>query len=100
VHVPVRVLICNQTFSKLNAGDREEIVISVYPVFCKNLKINKMETRKIQFETLQVHAGHQPDKETLSRAVPLYQTSSYVFKNAGIELKDLKDGVDWEFNPL
>ena len=37
---------------------------------------------KIKFETLQVHAGQQPDKETLSRAVPLYQTSSYVFKNA------------------
>ncbi len=41
-----------------------------------------MGTRKINFETLQVHAGHTPDKETLSRAVPLYQTSSYVFKNA------------------
>jgi O-acetylhomoserine/O-acetylserine sulfhydrylase len=41
-----------------------------------------MNTRKIKFETLQVHAGHHPDKETLSRAVPLYQTSSYVFKNA------------------
>lgn len=41
-----------------------------------------MKTRKIQFETLQVHAGQTPDKDTLSRAVPLYQTSSYVFKNA------------------
>ena len=41
-----------------------------------------MKNRKIKFETLQVHAGHKPDKETLSRAVPLYQTSSYVFKNA------------------
>jgi O-acetylhomoserine/O-acetylserine sulfhydrylase len=41
-----------------------------------------MSTRKIKFETLQVHAGQQPDKETLSRAVPLYQTSSYIFKNA------------------
>ena len=41
-----------------------------------------MKTRKVQFETLQVHAGHQPDNDTLSRAVPLYQTSSYVFKNA------------------
>jgi O-acetylhomoserine/O-acetylserine sulfhydrylase len=48
----------------------------------KKLKLNIMETRKSKFETLQVHAGHQPDKETLSRAVPLYQTSSYVFKNA------------------
>jgi O-acetylhomoserine/O-acetylserine sulfhydrylase len=41
-----------------------------------------MENRKIKFETLQVHAGHKPDNETLSRAVPLYQTTSYVFKNA------------------
>jgi O-acetylhomoserine (thiol)-lyase len=41
-----------------------------------------MATRKIKFETLQVHAGHIPDNDTNSRAVPLYQTSSYVFKNA------------------
>jgi O-acetylhomoserine (thiol)-lyase len=41
-----------------------------------------MNIKNSKFETLQVHAGHQPDKETLSRAVPLYQTSSYVFKNA------------------
>ena len=36
----------------------------------------------LRFETLQVHAGHTPDKYTNSRAVPLYQTSSYVFNNA------------------
>jgi O-acetylhomoserine/O-acetylserine sulfhydrylase len=41
-----------------------------------------MKSNKIKFETLQVHAGHHPDNDTLSRAVPLYQTSSYVFKNA------------------
>ncbi len=41
-----------------------------------------MKKRKINFETLQIHAGQHPDKETLSRAVPLYQTSSYVFKNS------------------
>ena len=41
-----------------------------------------MNTRNSKFETLQVHAGQHPDNETLSRAVPLYQTSSYVFKNA------------------
>jgi len=38
--------------------------------------------KEIKYETLQVHAGHQPDGETFSRAVPLYQTSSYVFKSA------------------
>jgi O-acetylhomoserine/O-acetylserine sulfhydrylase len=41
-----------------------------------------VNNKKIKFETLQVHAGHSPDKDTLSRAVPLYQTSSYVFRDA------------------
>lgn len=36
----------------------------------------------LHFDTLQVHAGHEPDITTNSRAVPLYQTSSYVFRNA------------------
>jgi len=53
-----------------------------------------MKNRKIQFETLQVHAGHHPDRETLSRAVPLYQTSSYVFKNAK-HAADLFDLAEW-----
>lgn len=34
-----------------------------------------------KFETLQLHAGHVPDKETHSRAVPIYQTSSYTFED-------------------
>jgi len=38
--------------------------------------------REKAIETLALHAGHTPDSETLSRAVPIYQTSSYVFKNA------------------
>ncbi|HBB91431.1 MAG: O-acetylhomoserine aminocarboxypropyltransferase [Bacteroidetes bacterium GWF2_49_14] len=36
----------------------------------------------MKFETLQIHAGHKPDSDTLSRAVPIYQTSSYVFRDA------------------
>ena len=35
-----------------------------------------------RFETLQVHAGQEPDPVTGSRAVPIYQTTSYVFENA------------------
>jgi len=35
-----------------------------------------------QFETLQLHAGQQVDPTTKSRAVPIYQTSSYVFNNS------------------
>jgi O-acetylhomoserine (thiol)-lyase len=34
------------------------------------------------FETLQLHAGHEVDQGTLSRAVPIYQTSSYLFKDS------------------
>ena len=35
-----------------------------------------------RFETLQLHAGQEVDETTLSRAVPIYQTTSYLFKNA------------------
>ena len=35
----------------------------------------------MKFETLALHAGHTIDKETLSRAVPIHRTSSYVFKS-------------------
>ena len=39
--------------------------------------------RNFKFETLQLHAGQeQPDPVTDSRAVPIYQTSSYVFHNS------------------
>lgn len=38
---------------------------------------------KYKFETLQLHVGQeQPDPATDSRAVPIYQTTSYVFKNS------------------
>ena len=46
-----------------------------------------METKEFKFETLQVHAGQEVDGTTHSRAVPIYQTSSYVFEDA-------KDGAD------
>ncbi len=35
-----------------------------------------------RFETLQLHAGQTPDATTNARAVPIYQTTSYVFNNA------------------
>ena len=41
-----------------------------------------MTTKSLKFETLQIHAGQDPDQTTHSRAVPIYQTSSYVFNNA------------------
>jgi O-acetylhomoserine/O-acetylserine sulfhydrylase len=46
-----------------------------------------------RYETLQVHAGQEVDPTTLSRAVPIYQTTSYVFKNSehGANLFALKE---------
>ncbi|TDT67361.1 O-acetylhomoserine sulfhydrylase [Hypnocyclicus thermotrophus] len=38
-------------------------------------------SKNLKFETLQLHAGQKPDSETGSRAVPIYQTTSYVFKD-------------------
>lgn len=41
-----------------------------------------MSKQNLRFETLQVHAGQTPDPVTKARAVPLYQTTSYVFDSA------------------
>jgi len=40
-----------------------------------------MSNKQLKFDTLQVHAGQAPDPTTGSRAVPIYQTTSYVFKD-------------------
>ncbi len=52
-----------------------------------------MENNNYKFETLQLHAGHSPDKDTNSRAVPIYQTTSYVFNDSehGADLFALKE---------
>ncbi|HEY8911221.1 MAG TPA: homocysteine synthase [Desulfosporosinus sp.] len=39
------------------------------------------EERKLGFETISLHGGQHPDSETNSRAVPIYQTSSFVFND-------------------
>ena len=42
-----------------------------------------MSERKYRFETIQVHAGQEkPDSATDARAVPIYQTTSFVFKDS------------------
>ncbi|MCL2809785.1 MAG: O-acetylhomoserine aminocarboxypropyltransferase/cysteine synthase [Treponema sp.] len=42
-----------------------------------------MSTKNYRFETIQVHAGQEvPDPSTDSRAVPIYQTTSYVFPSS------------------
>ena len=40
-----------------------------------------MSERKFGFDTLQVHSGQKPDPVTGACAVPIYQTTSYVFQN-------------------
>ena len=37
--------------------------------------------RKMGFSTRQLHAGQKPDPTTGSRAVPIYQTTSYQFRD-------------------
>lgn len=52
-----------------------------------------MAKRELKFDTLQVHAGQEVDKSTNSRAVPIYQTTSYVFDSVehGANLFALKE---------
>lgn len=51
------------------------------------------ELKNLNFETLQVHAGQEADPTTGARALPIYQTTSYVFQNAehGANLFALKE---------
>lgn len=50
-------------------------------------------SKKLHFDTLQVHAGQEVDPTTNSRAVPIYQTTSYAFNSAehGANLFGLKE---------
>ncbi len=70
--------------------------MSVIDEWFKQLRKNKTNKKNktmatteqaLRFETLQLHAGQEVDKTTHARAVPIYQTSSYVFEDA-------KDGAD------
>src|SRR5215204_3307812 len=47
----------------------------------------------LRFETLQLHAGQEIDQTTRSRAVPIYQTTSYTFRDSehGANLFALKE---------
>jgi O-acetylhomoserine (thiol)-lyase len=42
---------------------------------------DQAQSHPFGFSTRQLHAGHTPDAETNSRAVPIYQTTSYMFNN-------------------
>jgi O-acetylhomoserine (thiol)-lyase len=43
---------------------------------------NDVPARQLGFSTRSLHAGHTPDKATNARAVPIYQTTSYVFDDS------------------
>jgi O-acetylhomoserine (thiol)-lyase len=49
--------------------------------------------KNLKYETLQIHAGQEPDPVTGARAVPIYQTTSYNFRNSkhGADLFALKE---------
>ena len=43
--------------------------------------------KSVNLETLALHAGQEPDSATGARAVPIYQTTSFVFNNSEISCK-------------
>ncbi|KAJ5495580.1 Homocysteine synthase [Penicillium diatomitis] len=51
------------------------------------------DQKNLHFDTLQLHAGHEPDSTTNSRAVPIYATTSYTFNDSahGARLFGLKE---------
>ena len=53
-----------------------------------------MDSKKYRFETLQIHAGLQPDEPTGARGVAIYPTAAYRFKNCdhAARLFELSEG--------
>ena len=74
-------------------GNDIKVVAQALNINIKTTKSIALTDRNQKFETLQLHAGQVPDPTTNSRAVPIYQTSSYVFDNAehGANLFGLKE---------
>src|SRR5271165_3102733 len=65
-------------------------LLHVYSLRRKPIRMS--EARDFGFETRMVHAGHIPDSAVGARAVPIYQTTSYVFFDTdhAADLFDLK----------
>ena len=56
-------------------------------------------SKNYKFETLQQHAGQVPDPTTGARAVPIYQTTSYVFDKSqasSIPVWPTRRGMSWK----
>ena len=51
-------------------------------VSCTNMADNNAPARELGFATKSLHAGHTPDAASHARAVPIYQTTSFVFENS------------------
>lgn len=57
-----------------------ECIVNIYELYIIYMERNAdMEKRELKFDTLQVHGGQEVDPTTKARAVPIYQTTSYVF---------------------
>ncbi len=70
--------------NKENINAAETVTAEVNKTEQKNeAEVASSGERKYRFETLQLHVGQeQPDPATDARAVPIYQTTSYVFRNS------------------
>lgn len=67
----------------LHPNETNRLFIKYQVRFSNILKFMAMSENKLHFETLQVHVGQeQADPTTDARAVPIYQTTSYVFHNS------------------
>jgi O-acetylhomoserine (thiol)-lyase len=64
-------------FATCLVGLNDSIEFPVFPFWR-----NEMSQNAPGFNTLAVHAGAKPDPTTGARAVPIYQTTSYVFNDA------------------
>lgn len=52
-------------------------------------RLRDRDRREPEFDTLQLHAGQEPDPTTNARAVPIYATTSFVFKDSEVRARHI-----------
>lgn len=82
--IPAGINLADKNTMKINllvvlSARRFFILLRIYTITKINKQGANIMSKNFKFETLQIHAGQEIDPTTKSRAVPIYQTTSYVF---------------------
>ena len=79
------------TWTIIALSHSQDVLTQVLQVRTASLRLITLlivlDDREPEFETLQLHAGQEPDSATNARAPPIYATSSYVFHDSKVSFR-------------